>query len=247
MDCGDITDSQDGQKSKNDTNKSTSNENSNIVFEFDDDYGYENYEPAARSAFEQKVKSGEIIRSTKHTNKTVAVLRYKNRQARRAKNQEIVEKIVFILGVVGCMTCNTIEVGSAFNFFAHDFDIILARKRIQIKYKLTDEKEIRRLTTLHRKRAGSSLTAHLRICNPSAVVSKPPDEKPLNQSGTKNSGQLKNKATHILQTKTAAAMMCITGGVPMSFLENPYLPSFCDLTGSLRSVYFFIFSRFSVG
>ena len=207
----------------------------NTIFEFNDSYGYELYDSKERGAFEKKVKSGLIIRSTKYAKAKVAVLRYKERQSRINKHGEMVDKIIFLLGVVGCVSCGALgetdQLASAFAFFSEDYDGVLGRKRTRLEN--PDVDDVKKLANLYKpKRSGSSLEAHLKRCNPSLL--KPPDEKPKNDSGIKNTGQLLDKKTHILQTKTAAAMMVISGGIPMSFLQNPYLPAFCDLTGSLR-------------
>ena len=231
MECGDLSSAcLDGLEPENQNNtQNTSKNNENTIFEYNEAYDYEVFD-GNRPSFEEKIRSSQIIRSTKYANKKVAVLRYKQRQERANKNDEMVSKIIFILGVVGCVSCNTVENASAFAFFAQDFDIMLARQRARIENPtITDSIEIQKIASKEKKRSGSSLKTHLKKCNPSLV--KPPDIKPDNQSGTKNCGQFKNKATHILQTKTTAAMMIISAGIPMGFLENPYLPTFCDLRG----------------
>lgn len=231
MESGDISASLDSAESDRNENAQTQKN----IFEFDDSYGYDIYDSNDRASFEKKVKSGAIIRSTKHANKKVAVLRWKERQARKKKHGDMVDKIVFWLGVVGCVSCcalgETDQLGSAFAFFSDDYDGVLGRKRTRLlNPEITD---VKLLSKLHKpKRSGSTLRAHLEKCNPSLL--KSPDEKSENSSGVKNTGQLLDKKTHILQTKTAAAMMVIAGGIPMSFLQNPYLPVFCDLTASLR-------------
>lgn len=242
--CGDITypslDDSNIQKDSHNIKKQTFTPNPNSIFQYDESYDYEIYNKNERSSFEEKVRSGKIIRSPKFTNKRVAVLRYKERQNRKNQKDEIVSKIIFILGAVGCLYCNTIEVGSAYAFFSQDFDMVLAKKRVQIENpSITDQNEINKIARSSKKRSGSSLKDHLKKCNP--VVLDPDEkqekksdkEKPENKSGVKNGTQFKDKSTHILQTKTVAAMMIISSGIPMSFLENPYLPQFCDLTGAL--------------
>jgi len=235
MDCGDtqlpVLNSSTGlnQTEPIDKNNTTLNKPQEI-FKLEDDYEFENYD-GKRAALAKKIKEGIIVRCDKFRNKKVAVLRYKMRQARINQQNETRSVAVFLLGVVGCITCSTVEVGSGFGFFSQDFDMVLAKQRTQIENPtVTDPKQISKLTD--KKRSGSSFEAHLKKCDPQAI---PKDSMYINNSGTKNSSQFKNKTAHILKTKTTAAMMIVAGGIPMAFLGNPYLRSFCDLTAGLSN------------
>lgn len=217
MDCGDQS--------------ITPNKKSNIVFKPGSNHEFEIYN-GNRTEFERRIKNGEIIRCEKHRNNRVAALKMKDKQLRQAEDGGQVLKDVYFLGISGCVFCND---DNGFKFFSHDYDSNLAKMRYKIENpEITDEKLI--IKNYKMKKAGSSLDGHIKNCRPE--IAEKLNEVTLsnskvNKSGVKNSGQLQATTVHNLQVKTAAAMMVVSSGLSMEFLNNQHLRNLCDLTAAL--------------
>ena len=146
-------------------------------------------------------------------------------------------KFVYLLGVVGCMTCPPEE--SPYGFFSEDFDSAMRIKRIKMEHPEAGDAEIKRLKVKNIRKSGSSLSDHRKKACKGTKDDVPLEDGVKNVKITnfgteiKNSQQLKDKKSHILKLKTAQAMMVISSGISMSFCDNQYLKSFCGLTSSL--------------
>ena len=210
----------------------------NTMFSHQMDFEYEVYDPKKRKELAEKVKSGEIIRSTfQNPVRKLAALRYKCRKEFHNERGLVVLKFVYLLGVVGCITCPSDE--PTFAFFSEDFDSAMRIKRVKMENPDADEAEVKRLKVKNPRKSGSSLSDHRKKACKGTKVDEPLEDGVKNVKITnfgaeiKNSQQLKDKKFHIMKLKTAQAMMVISSGIAMSFCNNDHLKTFCGLTSSL--------------